>query len=173
MFVFICFFHHTPAKLPLLAVSSSNSCFYVGSPQLSLPLLVYCTAISSNLPAAPTSLCTRHTHTHNDTASNKWRCLSTDFNLDFAPSTSRRWKLIFIYKLWDLRFSWFQTFALFCMFYVFFWVIHRLLNFICRRVGTLCLFHHLYRQVDEEWLNLRILGVFVREKVWLENSLSW
>ena len=30
--------------------------------------------------------------------------------------------------------------------YVFFWVIHRHLNFICRRFGTLCLFH-LHRQV--------------------------
>jgi len=29
----------------------------------------------------------------------------------------------------------------FCMLYVFFWVIPRRLNFICRRFGTLCLFH--------------------------------
>jgi hypothetical protein len=29
-------------------------------------------------------------------------------------------------------------FAVFCMLYVFFWVIPRLLNFICRRFGTLC-----------------------------------
>jgi len=34
------------------------------------------------------------------------------------------------------------------MLYVFFWVIPRRLNFICRRFGTLCLFH-LYRQVGE------------------------
>jgi hypothetical protein len=27
------------------------------------------------------------------------------------------------------------------MLYVFFWVIPRRLNFICRRFGTLCLFH--------------------------------
>jgi len=27
------------------------------------------------------------------------------------------------------------------MLYVFFWVIRRHLNFICRRFGTLCLFH--------------------------------
>jgi hypothetical protein len=33
------------------------------------------------------------------------------------------------------------------MLYVFFWVIPRLLNFICRRFGTLCLFH-LHRQID-------------------------
>jgi len=31
----------------------------------------------------------------------------------------------------------FQTFAVFCMLYVFFWVIPRCLNFICRRFGTL------------------------------------
>ena len=34
------------------------------------------------------------------------------------------------------------------MFYVFFWVIPLRLNFICRRFGTLCLFH-LHRQVGE------------------------
>ena len=32
------------------------------------------------------------------------------------------------------------------MMYVFFWVISRRLNFICRRFGTLCLFH-LHRHV--------------------------
>jgi len=32
------------------------------------------------------------------------------------------------------------------MLYAFFWVIPLRLNFICRRFGTLCLFH-LYRQV--------------------------
>jgi len=37
--------------------------------------------------------------------------------------------------------SWFQTFAVFCMLYSFFWVIPRLLNFICGRFGTLCQFH--------------------------------
>ena len=42
--------------------------------------------------------------------------------------------------------SWFQIFAVFCMLYVFFWVISRRLNFIYRRFGTLCLFH-LHRQV--------------------------
>jgi hypothetical protein len=39
----------------------------------------------------------------------------------------------------ELKFSWFQTFAVFSMLYVFFWVIPRRLNFICRRFGTLCL----------------------------------
>jgi hypothetical protein len=60
---------------------------------------------------------------------------------------------------------------MFCMLYVFFWVIPRFLNFICRRFGTLCLFH-LHRQVGVEWLNLRIVGVSIREKIWLENSCS-
>jgi len=44
------------------------------------------------------------------------------------------------------EYSWFQTFAMFLMLYAFFWVILRRLNFICRRFGTLCLFH-LHRQV--------------------------
>jgi len=45
-----------------------------------------------------------------------------------------------------LYYSWFQTFAVFCMLYAFFWVIPQCLSFICRRFGTLCLFH-LHRQV--------------------------
>jgi hypothetical protein len=66
--------------------------------------------------------------------------------------------------------SWFQTFAVFWMLYVFFWVIPRRLNFICRRFGTLCMFH-LHRQVGvKNELGLRNVGVFIREKVWLENS---
>ena len=36
---------------------------------------------------------------------------------------------------------------MFSMLYAFFWVIPRRLKFICRRFGTLCLFH-LHRQVD-------------------------
>ena len=44
---------------------------------------------------------------------------------------------------------WFQTFAVFCMLYVFFWVIPRRLNFICRRFGTVCLFY-LHRQVGKK-----------------------
>ena len=44
-------------------------------------------------------------------------------------------------------YSWFQTFAVFWMLYVFFWIIPQLMNFICRRFGTLCMFH-LHRQVD-------------------------
>jgi hypothetical protein len=41
------------------------------------------------------------------------------------------------------------TFSMYCnfgMLYVYFWVIPRRLNFICRRFGTLCLFY-LHRQV--------------------------
>ena len=34
-------------------------------------------------------------------------------------------------------YSWFQTFAVFWMLYVFFWAVPRPLNFICRRFGTL------------------------------------
>jgi hypothetical protein len=45
----------------------------------------------------------------------------------------------------------FQTFALFWMLHVFFLVIPRLLNFICRRFGSLCLFHlHTYLRVKME-----------------------
>jgi hypothetical protein len=47
-----------------------------------------------------------------------------------------------------------KTFSL-RLLYVFFWVIPRRLNFICRRFGTLCLFH----LVGDEWLNLRIVWV--------------
>jgi len=51
----------------------------------------------------------------------------------------------------------------------FFWVIPRRLKFICRRFGTLCL----WRQVGEKnELGLKNVGVFIREKVWLQNSLS-
>jgi len=58
------------------------------------------------------------------------------------------------------------------MLYAFFLVIPRRLNFICRRFGTLCLFY-LHRRVGvKNELGLRNVGVFKREKVWLENSLS-
>ena len=46
--------------------------------------------------------------------------------------------------------SWFQTFTKFSMLYAFFWVIPRRLNFICRRFGTLCVFH-LHRQVGMKY----------------------
>jgi len=38
--------------------------------------------------------------------------------------------------------------------YVFFWVIPRRLNFICRRFGTHCLFH-LHRRIDVECRNIK------------------
>ena len=38
----------------------------------------------------------------------------------------------------DNHYTRFQTFAVFWMFYAFFWVIPRQLNFICRRFGILC-----------------------------------
>ena len=41
------------------------------------------------------------------------------------------------------------------MLYAFFWVITRRLEFICRRFGTLCLFH-LHRQVDVSRIKLGI-----------------
>ena len=58
---------------------------------------------------------------------------------------------------------WFQTFAVFWMLYAFFWVIPWRLNFICRRFGTLCLFH-LHRRISVEWLSLRNVGVFIGKK---------
>jgi len=56
------------------------------------------------------------------------------------------------------------------MLYVFFWVIPRRLNFICRRFGTLCLFH-LHGQVGVKGLNLRTVGVSIGEKVGSEVKL--
>ena len=47
---------------------------------------------------------------------------------------------------------------MFCMLYVFFWVIPRRLNFVCRRFGTPCLFHF-HRRVGAELINLRIVWV--------------
>jgi hypothetical protein len=62
-----------------------------------------------------------------------------------------------------LYISWFQTFALFWMLYAFFWVIPWSLNFICRRFGTLCLFH-LHRRIGVEWLCLKNVGVFIEKE---------
>jgi len=45
-------------------------------------------------------------------------------------------------KIWNQeKYPWFQAFAVFCLLYAIFWVIPRCLEFICRRFGTLCLFH--------------------------------
>jgi hypothetical protein len=68
------------------------------------------------------------------------------------------------YHLWEsnlLYFSWFQTFSLFWMFYAFLRVIPRRLNFICRRFGTLCLFH-LHRRVGmRDNLGWEFWGIFL------------
>ena len=56
------------------------------------------------------------------------------FAISYDPQASCNWIHTIIY-------SWFQTFAVFWMLYVFFWVIPWRLNLICRRFGTLCLFH--------------------------------
>jgi hypothetical protein len=49
--------------------------------------------------------------------------------------------------------SWFQTFAVFCMLYVFFWAIPRRRNFIWRRCGRVCSVSR-HRQIDVEWPHL-------------------
>ena len=46
----------------------------------------------------------------------------------------------------------FKIFAVYWMLYVFFWVIPWRLNFICRRFGTICLFH-LHRWVGMKYFN--------------------
>ena len=59
------------------------------------------------------------------------------------------WWWTYISCTLDRTAFWFQTFAVFWMFYAFFWVIYWRLNFICRRFGTLCLFH-LHRPMKME-----------------------
>jgi hypothetical protein len=53
------------------------------------------------------------------------------------------------------------------MLYAFFWVIPRRLNFTCRCLGTLCLFH-LHRRVGmkNDWVEN--IGVLIGEKFWLK-----
>jgi len=74
-----------------------------------------------------------HTHLHPD--------------INFVKA-SRRSPAIFKQSYAEL-----QTFVLLWMLYAFFSVIPRRLNFICRRFGTLCLFH-LHRQVGmkNDWI---------------------
>ena len=60
----------------------------------------------------------------------------------YVPSRPAHWRFSSDKNLH----SWFQAFAVFCMLYAFFWVITQRPEFICRRFGTLCLFH-LHRQV--------------------------
>ena len=51
-----------------------------------------------------------------------------------------------------LCFSWFQTFAVFWIYYVFFWVFPRRLIVVCRRFGTLYRFHLQGLDVEyEKW----------------------
>jgi len=61
------------------------------------------------------------------------------------------WKLspFLKFELTKAQSSWFQTFALLWMFCSLSWVIPQSLNFICRRFGTLCLFH-LHRSTYED-----------------------
>jgi hypothetical protein len=55
------------------------------------------------------------------------------------------------------------------MLYSFFMMVPRLLNFMFRRFGTL---FHLHSGVSRKTKRDEIVGVFVGEKVCLENSLS-
>ena len=57
---------------------------------------------------------------------------------------------IFAVKKQEALHTWYQTFAVFWMLCAFFWAIPRHLNLICRRFGTLCLFH-LHRQVGMKY----------------------
>ena len=67
----------------------------------------------------------------------------------------------------------FQAFAMFCMLYAFFWVIHRRLEFICRRFGSLYLFQ-LHRQVVvSRMTGFESAGLFKHENVWIENSWAY
>jgi len=78
----------------------------------------------------------------------QWLPKCTHYSWTRSPSVTYGSSLfIYIMCIEEGRFSWFHTFAVFCMLYAFFWVINRLLNFICRRFGTFCLFpplHALY-----------------------------
>jgi len=55
------------------------------------------------------------------------------------------------------------------MLYVFYWVIPRRLNFICRRFETLCLFH-LHRQAGKEYtilyMSLRMRHIVSSDEKW-------
>ena len=53
---------------------------------------------------------------------------------------------------WNWYVIWSEKFDNICFVCVFFWVIPRRLNFICRRFGTLCLVH-LHRRIGVEWLS--------------------
>jgi hypothetical protein len=57
----------------------------------------------------------------------------------------------------------------FRLLYAFFWVVPRRLNFICRRFGTLCLFH-LHRQIGVEWLGWEMYGYLYRKRFGIFSS---
>jgi hypothetical protein len=71
----------------------------------------------------------------------------------------------------EVKYSWFQTFAVFCMLFCFFWVILRRLSFNCRRFGTLCLFH-LHRRADVCRMNwVGNIGVYTERG--LARTIAW
>ena len=90
-----------------------------------------------------------------------WRCDCTEtcrscFNVNFNIV----FKTVHLYISWWIeQLWWYQDARYVCenkkklyiyVLYIFVWVIPRRLNFICRRLGTLCLFH-LHRHVGVEW----------------------
>ena len=66
---------------------------------------------------------------------------------------------------------WFKQWTNKLLLYSFFWVIRRLPNFMCWRFGTLSSIF--IGGISGRNKRDDIVGVFIREKVWLENSLSW
>jgi len=59
----------------------------------------------------------------------------------------------------------FETFAVFWIFYTFFWVIPLRLNYVCRRFGTLRLF---YLRTQLEWIATggeKSWGIFTGERM--------
>ena len=69
--------------------------------------------------------------------------------------------------------SWFQTFAVFWILYVFFWVFPRRLIVVCRNFGTLYLFHlHRLNVKYEVWLVRRGRGIYTGDLVSCINTTS-
>ena len=58
-------------------------------------------------------------------------CVPAFYTVPKFPSSNRSKK----------GYSWFRIFTVFWMFYAFFWVIPRHLNYFCQGFGTHCLFH--------------------------------
>jgi hypothetical protein len=68
------------------------------------------------------------------------------------------------------NYSWFQTFTMFWVLYVFFWVFPWRQIVICRRFGTLCQFHFQRLGVEYEvWMVRGKRGIYTRAEV----SSSW